>query len=277
MPLFMDIHKSAQGATVDDVVQAHLSDLAVQEKYGTKYITYWFNEDAGRIFCLVDAPSKEMAIKVHENAHGLVADDIIEVQGEMVDSMMNIRQDQLPNGQTHPENGVPDGGFRTIMFTDLEGSTERNEAVGDTAMMALITRHNAIIRECLHVHAGREVKHTGDGMMASFVSVSHAVECAIAIQQAFDTHNRNDPDGAMYVRIGLSAGEPIENDNDLFGSTVNLAKRVCDAGEPGKILTTNVVRELCLGKTYTFEPIGVRNMKGFSEPIPVFAVLWLPA
>ena len=74
-------------------------------------------------------------------------------------------------------------------------------------MFVLITRHNSIIRECLHVHAGREVKHTGDGMMASFGSVTHAVDCAIAIQQAFDVHNANDPDGAMRVRIGLSAGE----------------------------------------------------------------------
>lgn len=276
MPLFMDIHKSLPGATVDDVVNAHEADLSVQDRYGTRYITYWFNEDVGRVFCLVEAPSMDAAVKVHEEAHGILADDIIEVHGEAVDAMLNIRHDQLPNGQTHPETGSPDGGFRTIMFTDLEGSTERNEALGDQAMMTLITRHNAIIRECLHVHGGREVKHTGDGMMASFVSVSHAVECSIAIQRAFAEHNRNDPDGAMYVRIGLSAGEPIENDNDLFGSTVNLAKRVCDAGEPGKILTTNVVRELCLGKRYTFEPIGVRDMKGFSEPIPVFAVLWAP-
>ncbi len=277
MPLFMDIHRSAQGVTVDDVVNAHLADLEAQTKHDTRYVTYWFNQDAGRIFCLVDAPSKEHAIAVHEEAHGLLPDEIIEVQPEFVDAMMGLRQEQLPNGQTFPDTGKPDGGFRTVMFTDLEGSTERNEAVGDRAMVALIARHNSIIRECLHVHAGRAVKHTGDGMMASFVSVSQAVECAIAIQQAFDTHNSNDPDGAMYVRIGLNAGEPIENDNDLFGSTVNLAKRVCDAGEPGKILTTNVVRELCLGKTYTFEPIGVRDMKGFSKPIPVFAVLWLPS
>ena len=277
MPLFMDIHKGMDGVTADDVVNAHLADIEAQAKHDTRYVTYWFNEEAGRVFCLVDAPSKEHAIAVHEEAHGLIPDEIIEVQPEFMDAMMGLRQEQLPNGQTFPETGRPDGGFRTVMFTDLEGSTERNEAVGDRAMVALIARHNAIIRECLHVHGGREVKHTGDGMMASFLSVSQAVECSIAIQQAFDKHNSNDPDGAMYVRIGLSAGEPIENDNDLFGSTVNLAKRVCDAGDPGKILTTNVVRELCLGKTYTFEPIGVRDMKGFSEPIPVFAVLWLPS
>ena len=277
MPLFMDIHKNAQGTTAQDVVDAHLADLEAQDRYGTRYVTYWFNEEAGRIFCLVEAPSKEAAIRVHDEAHGLVADDIIEVQPEIVDAMMGVREDQVPNGQTHPETGAPDGGFRTVMFTDLEGSTERNEAVGDNAMMALITRHNAIIRECLHVHAGREVKHTGDGMMASFVSVSHAVDCAVAIQKAFAVHNSNDPEGVMYVRIGLSAGEPIEDNNDLFGSTVNLAKRVCDAGEPGQILTTNVVRELCLGKRYSFDAMGERAMKGFSDPVPVFAVQWASA
>lgn len=277
MPLYMDIHNNAKGVTIDDVVAAHMSDLEVQAKYDTRYITYWFNEGAGKIFCLVEAPSKEAANAVHSEAHGLVADELIEVQPEFIDAMMDVRKDQLPNGQTMPDTGDPDIGFRTIMFTDLEGSTQRGESIGDDAMIVLLRRHNAIIRECLHVHAGREVKHTGDGMMASFASVARAVECAVAIQQAFDEHNANDPDEAMLVRIGLSAGEPIADNNDLFGSTVNLASRMCEAADPGQILTTNVVRELCLGKRFRFDARGDRTLKGFGETVPVFEVPWQPA
>ncbi len=277
MPLFMDVHSNAAGVTMDDVVAAHVQDLAMQAKHDTRYITYWFNQDAGKIFCLVDAPSKEAANAVHKEAHGLVADELIEVQAEFVDAMMNLRHDQLPNGQTDPDTGDPDGGFRTIMFTDLEGSTQRASHLGDDAMFALLARHNAIIRECLHVHAGREVKHTGDGIMASFASVARALDCAIAIQQAFDAHNVNDPDGAMHVRVGLSAGEPVEDNHDLFGSSVNLARRTCDAAEPGQILTTNVVRELCLGKRFRFDALGERAFKGFAEAVPVFEVPWQPA
>ncbi len=276
MPLFMDIHKNAKGVTVDDVVTAHVADLKIQAEHDTRYITYWFNEDAGKIFCLVEAPSKDAANAVHMEAHGLVADELIEVQPELVDAMMDVRKNQIPNAQTL-DTGEPDGGFRTIMFTDLEGSTQRMEHLGDDAMFVLITRHNAIIRECLHVHAGREVKHTGDGMMASFGSVTHAVDCAIAIQRAFDVHNANDPDGAMRVRIGISAGEPIEDNNDLFGATVNLARRTCDDAQPGQILTTNVVRELCVGKRVRFNNLGERMLKGFAEAVPLFEVPWQTA
>jgi len=277
MPLFMDVHSNAKGITVDDVVAAHLLDLEAQTKFDTRYLTYWFNEEAGKIFCLVEAPSKDAAIAVHKEAHGLVADELIEVQAEFVDAVMGLRHDQIPRGQTIPDTGVPDGGFRTIMFTDLEGSTQRTEHIGDNAMFALLSRHNSIIRECLHVHAGREVKHTGDGIMASFASVAHAIDCSIAIQQAFDEHNTNDPDGAMHVRIGLSAGEPIEDNNDLFGSTVNLARRTCDAALPGQILTTNVVRELCIGKRFRFDARGDKTLKGFAEAVPVFEVPWQSA
>ncbi len=277
MPLFMDVHRNAKGVTTDEVVAAHELDLETQAKYQTKYLTYWFNQDAGKIFCLVDAPSKDAANAVHKEAHGLVADELIEVQEETVDAILGTRHEQLPNGQWVPETGAPDGGFRTVMFTDLEGSTARAGELGDDAMFALLARHNAIIRECLHVHAGREVKHTGDGIMASFNSVARAVECAIAIEQAFDEHNANDAREAMMVRIGLSAGEPIEDGDDLFGSTVNLAKRACDDAGPGQILTTNVVRELCLGKRFRFEPRGQRVFKGFAESVAVFEVPWQPA
>jgi hypothetical protein len=79
MPLFMDIHKNVEGLTVDAVIGAHQKDLEVQEKHGVKYLKYWFNEDSGNIFCLVEAPSKEAADAVHREAHGLAADEIIEV------------------------------------------------------------------------------------------------------------------------------------------------------------------------------------------------------
>lgn len=80
MPLFMDVHKSVEGLTVDGVVEAHQKDLEIQEKHGVKYLKYWFNENDGTVFCLCDAPSKEAAEAVHREAHGLVADEIIEVQ-----------------------------------------------------------------------------------------------------------------------------------------------------------------------------------------------------
>ncbi len=80
MPLFMDIHQHVEGLTADAVFEAHKADLSTQEKYGVNYLRYWFDEDSGKVFCLVEAPNKEAAIAVHREAHGLVADEIIEVK-----------------------------------------------------------------------------------------------------------------------------------------------------------------------------------------------------
>jgi hypothetical protein len=80
MPLFMDVHNHIEGLTAEAVAGAHQADLKTQEKYGVKYLKYWFNEGTGQVFCLVDAPNREAAIGVHREAHGLVADALIEVK-----------------------------------------------------------------------------------------------------------------------------------------------------------------------------------------------------
>jgi len=79
MPLFLDIHHQVDGLSADEIADAHKKDLQLQKKYGVNYLKYWFNEKEGRVFCLVEAPDKESAIKVHKEAHGLLADEIFEV------------------------------------------------------------------------------------------------------------------------------------------------------------------------------------------------------
>ena len=122
----------------------------------------------------------------------------------------------------------------------------------------------------------------GDGFMASFASVTKAVECAIALQKAFDVHNRGVGQGAasgtpterLSVRVGLNAGEPIEDDGDLFGSTVILASRIANAAAGGEILASDVVRGLCSGKPFIFADRGEQALKGFEEPVCIFEVRW---
>ncbi len=80
MPLYMDIHKQVPGLTAEAVTGAHAKDLEVQAKYSVKYLRYWFDEGTGTVFCLCEAPNREAAVAVHREAHGLVADEIIEVQ-----------------------------------------------------------------------------------------------------------------------------------------------------------------------------------------------------
>ena len=79
MALFIDVHNHVPGLTKDAVAGAHKVDLDTQDKHGVKYLQYWYNEKSGQVFCLIDAPSKEAAVAVHRNGHGLVADEIFEV------------------------------------------------------------------------------------------------------------------------------------------------------------------------------------------------------
>ena len=277
MTLYMDIHSKAQGATAQAVADAHLMDVQVQAKYGVQYLTYWFNEDAGRIFCLCEAPDKQAAENVHREAHGLLADQLIEVQQETVDAFL-ARAPANTGAQLAPDNDTQlDTAFRTILFTDMEDSTALTQRLGDDGMMAILRAHDAVIRGSLGEHGGRVVKHTGDGIMASFTSVARSVECAVAIQRALEERRRAEPDSVVRIRVGISAGEPVEESDDLFGATVQLASRACSFAEAGQIVVSNVVRELCIGKVFVFEDLGGQMLKGFAEPVQLHEVRWSDA
>jgi class 3 adenylate cyclase len=271
MPIFMDRH-DLSGATATNVADAHRKDLEIQDRYGVKFLTYWFDERRGTAFCLVDAPDKDTAHCVHCEAHGLIAGEIVEVALSAVEAFLGRIQDpEPPPGQTQSEL---DSGHRAILFTDIVGSTTITQRLGDRLSTEMIRAHDAIVRRCLSRSGGREVKHTGDGIMASFTSASAAVEASMAIQRALAAHNKHGADHPVRVRIGLSAGEPVAQNEDFFGAAVQLARRACDHAEPDRILVPAVVRDLCIGKTFRFMDIGEVPLKGFPEPVRLFDVAW---
>jgi len=270
MTLYLDIHHNVN-ATPEEIEEAHLSDLEAQEKHGVRYLKYWFDPEAGRVCCLVDGPSKEACNAVHREALGAIADDIIEVEGGMVEAFLGGPSTSL--GAALSVDGSLDGGFRTVLFTDIIGSTTMTQELGDEAAMGLLGVHDEIVRRELSARNGREVKHTGDGIMASFVSASKAVEGSIAVQKALKDHNETAP-RPVEVRIGMSAGEPVGQARDLFGTAVQLASRVCDTANAGEILVHNVIRDLCAGKDITFVDRGKVEFKGFADPIRIHAVEW---
>ena len=163
------------------------------------------------------------------------------------------------------------------MFTDLKDSTLMTTLYGDAKALHLLHVHNALTRNALKAHEGREVKHTGDGIMASFTRAADAVACAIAIQRAFSEYNNEHADTPLYLRVGLSAGEPIEEHGDLFGRTVQLAARLCALAEPGRILVDGVVYDQATDKRLPFSDLGEVTPKGFDHPIRLYEVQWTPA
>lgn len=123
-------------------------------------------------------------------------------------------------------------------------------------------------------HEGREIDRAGDGFLTSFASVSSAVRCAVDLQHALARHNAGRSGRPVRVRIGLGAGEPLTDGTALFGSTVNLAARICAAAAPEQILVARVVRELCVGKEFVFHPRGEGRLKGFPDPVEIHEVAW---
>jgi class 3 adenylate cyclase/pimeloyl-ACP methyl ester carboxylesterase len=173
--------------------------------------------------------------------------------------------------------GVHSGGaFRTILFTDLVGHTEMMSRLGDERGREVLREHETITRSVLKQYGGTEIKTMGDGFMASFGSVTRAVEGAIALQRAIDERNRGvgAPVEPITVRVGLNAGEPIEEEGDLFGATVILASRIAAKAGGGEILVADTVRGLCSGKGFLFSDRGEFVAKGFEEPVRVYEVKW---
>jgi class 3 adenylate cyclase len=191
------------------------------------------------------------------------------------DEVVNLVTEFLGGASPEPANTATrtPGAFRTVLFTDIVGHTEMMQRLGDAKGRDVLREHERITRETLKAHGGAEVKTMGDGFMASFGSVTSAMECAIALQRAFATHTESMPE-PLNVRVGLNAGEPIEEDGDLFGATVILASRIAAKAGAGEILVPDTVRGLLSGKGFVFGDRGEFVPKGFDEGVRLWDVRW---
>ncbi len=274
MPLYMDIHELPDGITPEDIAKAHEKDMEIQRKYGVEYRKYWVNESGRKLFCLAHAPNADAAERVHREAHGMIAEKIIEVQPDLAEGILGSVQTNMAGAAVLPDRHERDPGIRTILFTDIANSTELTHTLGDEAAMTLLDVHNSIVRNALAELGGREVKHTGDGIMASFISPTGAVRCAMQIQRELNKHAQANPERPLKVKVGAAAGEPVEQHNDLFGCTVQLAARLCAHAQPEQILVSNAIAELCIGKGLSFEDVGEVTLKGFGSPVRAHAAAW---
>jgi class 3 adenylate cyclase/pimeloyl-ACP methyl ester carboxylesterase len=198
-------------------------------------------------------------------------------QGD-VDGVLSAIGEFLGDEREPPAPDNRPGSFRTVLFTDLVGHTEMMRRLGDERGRAVLREHERITRETLKEFGGAEVKTMGDGFMASFGSVTKAMDCAIALQRAFAARNSENPDAepaeALDVRVGLNAGEPIEEDGDLFGSTVILASRIAAQAGAGEILIPEPLRHLLSGKSYVYADRGEVALKGFEDAVRLYEVRW---
>ena len=170
-----------------------------------------------------------------------------------------------------------DSGTVTIVFSDIEGSTQQSAALGDEAWMDLLDLHNRIVRHHVGRHDGTEVKAQGDGFMLTFPGARAATLAMIDVQRALAAHARSHPGSAVRVRVGIHTGEAIVGDRgDLFGRHVNLAARVANCARGGEILVSSLVHEIIDARgDLRFDPPRDVELKGLVGTHTVHPLRWI--
>jgi adenylate cyclase len=163
-----------------------------------------------------------------------------------------------------------------VLFTDLVGSTDLLSHLGEAAFDEVRRAHFAALRDAVEQTAGEEVKTLGDGILAVFGSAGDAVACAGAMQQAADRQARR-AGVPLAIRVGLALGDVSFEEDDVFGTPVVEAARLAAAARSGQILATSVVPVVAGGRSEArFTDLGLLELKGLSQPVPVCEVAWEP-
>jgi class 3 adenylate cyclase len=261
---------------------------AISSEIAAEYVEFVTNLDVTSFLPRVQAPTlvlhprapAAVPMSASQAVAALIPDALfIAWEGDPLtnqEQMAELVRQFLDEGRAQPPAPAGPADVATILFTDMESSTALTQRLGDAKAQELVRAHNTIVREALRANGGSEIKHTGDGIMASFATASGALECAVAIQRAVAAHGEEHPQSPLRVRIGLNAGEPIAEEDDLFGTAVQLARRICDRAEPSEILASNVVRELSAGKGFLFADRGETALRGFEDPVRLYEVRWRP-
>jgi len=240
MPIYMDQHL-LPGVTARDVAEAHRRDMLIQHQHACNCITYWIDEKRGNAFCLIEAPDKEAVVELHKNAHGLAPNRIIEVNDSVVESFLGRISD--PEDAVTSDDGLKvfsDPSFRVLLVTRINDPVLLQHRHGKGKANELLSHHNEIIRKELAAYGGSEAESEGAGFIASFVSASKSVACALAIQKKLSDDEWN----LAGFRMAINAGEPVSKNEKLFGDTIQLAERMCLVAKEQEVAVTSAVMEL---------------------------------
>jgi adenylate cyclase len=161
-------------------------------------------------------------------------------------------------------------GVITILFTDVEGSSQLVRSLGDDQARAVLRRHDEAVRSAIQAHEGIEVERAGDSFMAAFRLPRHAIACAIEIQRSFDDAHEED---RVRVRIGMDTGEVIAEERGYFGQTVFRASRIADLAQGGRVLVSEATRVLAAPAGFAFEDLGELELRGLGKGHRIFEVV----
>lgn len=238
MPIYMDRHDVSEEVTAEMVAHLHQEDLKIQDQFGCRGLTYWFDNKRKTAFCLIEASDKNAILEMHNKAHGQVPHKIIEVEPSIVESFLGRIED--PEKAKNTElNIINDPAFRTIMVVQLNLLSPKSKDAA--SLKSLWENHRNATLDLLNVYDGKLAKQSENSVLVSFKSVSNAVNAAFDIkalkQRSDDVKNK------IILKIALSAGVPVTEKKLIFEDTIKLAERMCEVAE-GEIVISSEVKEL---------------------------------
>ena len=255
--------EQAVGAAIKFDVVNLLKNVKTPTMVGHRRQFSWVGLDAARVLA-AGIPDARLTILDGESLAPWVGD---------LEAMVNILTEFVAEAAVDSADAsqATAGGLRTVLFTDVEDSTAVTQRLGDAAAREVMKEHERIVRDALKEHGGVEVKTMGDGFMASFGSAARALECAIAMQRTFEARNE-ETDEPLRIRIGLNVGEPIAEEEDLFGTVVIMAARIAAIAAGGEILASEAVRQVVAGKGFLLADRGETALRGFEDPVRLYQV-----
>lgn len=235
----MDRHFVPQ-ANAKAVAEAHRDDLAVQDHFGCKCMTYWIDEDRGNIFCLIEAPDKSAVVNMHQRAHGLVPHEIIEVSTELVNAFLGRIHDP-ESAEEDPDDGLKvfnDPAFRAILIIEALDYVLLQRKAGKNRAVEIFRQYNRIVHQQIRNYNGLNIELGGVSIAGSFASITEATKCAQEIQQAL-----LELTDELEVRMGLHAGFPVKDHAELFGNTIRLSRYLCRTGKKNQLSVSSTIRD----------------------------------
>jgi AraC-like DNA-binding protein len=237
----MDFHK-IENVTISAVKTAHIADKAVQDKYQVKYHQFWVNEEAGTVFCLMEGPDRESCEAVHREAHGNIACALTEVEGGFYGIMMGQKQ-KIDEGHVQYADGSVDLGYRNILVASVYAITSAT-SFEELSTLCTPRRARQLISKKISEFKGREVKwDTDDNLIGVFNDPAGAVKCAIAIQNLLIEPGVTEPN--IFLKLGLSASQPVDEKGDFFTNAIKLAHRLSIIAPQNQIFISSLLSQLC--------------------------------
>jgi len=244
----MDRH-DVSGVTAKGAAEAHGKDLEIQEEYGCNCMTYWVDEDRENVFCLIDAPDIKAVKDMHRRAHGLIPHAIVEVDSNLVKAFLGRIHDPVHSKRNRvTEISIfNDPAFRSLLVADLKDKALFACKYGRERSHELIKKFNHLMEQAAKSFKGSTVEKYNE-FLISFTSVTNAVDCAIKLQELIKSQNLHKDLPKVELQIGITAGVPLTDSNNLFGDAVEMARSLRFIAHSSHIKTTAIIKDLYKGR-----------------------------